>query len=154
MEALFGSAAEYFKGSFPWEIRKISETTSEALFERLQLKVDDSGTITVNSEEAARVLSLNLSALAKCKVLKLEPADGKARGWFSNIRSDHLTLPVIDLAKVKDAAAMFLNTIVKRFSGFINADHLEVASRMFSYTRALTGGIDILDSCKSLKIAN
>lgn len=108
----------------------------------------------MRSEEAARLLSLNLSALTKCKILKLEPVDGKARGWFAGLEADHLVFPTIDLTKVKDATAMFFGTTVKRFSGFINADHLEVASRMFTNAEALTGGIDILDGCRSLKTAN
>ena len=59
----------------------------------------------------------------------------------------------MDLAGVTDAAAAFYYSRVKQFKGFINADNIVEAARMFSNTTVLVGSIDILDSCKNLKSA-
>jgi hypothetical protein len=134
-------------------MRKVSEAMADGLFKRYKLEPDENGWITVVSEDAARVLLMNKSVLAKCQGLKLAPNDGKIRGWFAYITDEHLVFPVVDLSAVTDAAAAFYYSKVKQFKGFINADNIVEAARMFSNTTVLVGSIDVLDSCKNLKSA-
>lgn len=150
---VFGNAYSSFLEDFPWEMRKVSEAMANGLFKKYNLESDENGWITVVSEDAARVLLMNKSALVKCQGLKLKPRDGKARGWFAQFTDEHLVFPTVDLAEVKDAAGMFYYSKVKQFKGFINADNIVEAARMFSNTTVLVGSIDVLDSCKNLKSA-
>ena len=149
----FGDSYSSMMRDFPWEIRKASEALADGLAKRYKLEPDEEGWITVVSEDAARTLLLNKTTLTKCQGLKLKPIDGKARGWFSFIDDDHLVFPTVDLAEVTDSAALFYHSVVKQFKGFLNANNLVEASRMFAGTRVLTGKIDILDQCEKLKIA-
>lgn len=153
IKQVFGDAYSSFLEDFPWEMRKVSEAMADGLFKRYKLEPDENGWITVVSEDAARVLLMNKSVLAKCQGLKLAPNDGKIRGWFANVTDEHLVFPVVDLAGVTDAAAAFYYSRVKQFKGFINADNIVEAARMFSNTTVLVGSIDVLDSCKNLKSA-
>lgn len=153
IKQVFGDAYSPFLQDFPWEMRKVSEAIANGLFKKYKLEPDENGWITVVSEDAARVLLMNKSVLTKCQGLKLAPNDGKIRGWFANVTDEHLVFPVVDLAGVTDAAAAFYYSRVKQFKGFINADNIVEAARMFSNTTVLVGSIDVLDSCKNLKSA-
>ena len=153
IKQVFGDAYSPFLQDFPWEMRKVSEAIANGLFKKYKLEPDENGWITVVSEDAARVLLMNKSVLTKCQGLKLAPNDGKIRGWFANVTDEHLVFPVVDLAGVTDAAAAFYYSRVKQFKGFINADNIVEAARMFSDTTVLVGSIDVLDSCKNLKSA-
>ena len=153
IKQVFGDAYSPFLQDFPWEMRKVSEAIANGLFKKYKLEPDENGWITVVSEDAARVLLMNKSVLTKCQGLKLAPNDGKIRGWFTNVTDEHLVFPVVDLAGVTDAAAAFYYSRVKQFKGFINADNIVEAARMFSNTTVLVGSIDVLDSCKNLKSA-
>ena len=153
IKQVFGDAYSSFLEDFPWEMRKVSEAIANGLFKKYKLEPDENGWITVVSEDAARVLLMNKSVLTKCQGLKLAPNDGKIRGWFANVTDEHLVFPVVDLAGVTDAAAAFYYSRVKQFKGFINADNIVEAARMFSNTTVLVGSIDVLDSCKNLKSA-
>lgn len=153
IKQVFGDAYSSFLEDFPWEMRKISEAMADGLFKRYKLEPDENGWITVVSEDAARILLMNKSVLAKCQGLKLAPNDGTIRGWFANVIDEHLVFPVVDLSAVTDAAAAFYYSRVKQFKGFINAGNIVEAARMFSNTAVLVGSIDVLDSCKNLKSA-
>ena len=96
---------------------------------------------------------MDKTTLSKCQGVKIRPENGVARGWFSQIRDEHLVMPTIDLDGVSDAGAMFLGSLVKQFKGFTNCGSLEQASRMFSGCKSLVGKIDVLDSCTKLKQA-
>lgn len=150
MKVLYGDRYSSIVDAFPWEIRNLRETSLETIAKNSGITIDDDGWVTITSYETARVLVGSKSLMQRCAGIKFDVQDKRTREFFELIDDNHLDFPVVDMRGIEDACAMFANSTVRSFKGFLNCGDLKNAANMFMKCKCLNGGIDFLPQCKNL----